>query len=100
MVDASATRTTILAAQQPDTPAAASKSLEDVLELVASTAGELCGSEMEADSDFAAHHFDSLSAVELAGSLAKATGVAIPSESPADLDHSLAYQDTPVQLSF
>lgn len=56
------------------------KSLDAVTSLVLSVTSEVCGSELSEEAEFASHHFDSLSAVELASGISKAVGVKVPSE--------------------
>jgi acyl carrier protein len=52
--------------------------LEDVVKLVRAAASELLGEDIGAEGHFAAHHFDSLSAVELANAIGKAAGCELP----------------------
>ena len=52
-------------------------SLEAIVDLVRASATEISGSEMDEDAHFANHHFDSLSAVELANSIGRAVGLSL-----------------------
>ena len=54
--------------------------LNAILELVRASATEISGSELDENAHFANHHFDSLSAVELANSIGKAVGLSLPSK--------------------
>ena len=55
--------------------------LKAIIDLVRASATEISGSEMDENAHFASHHFDSLSAVELANSIGKAVGLSLPSMS-------------------
>ena len=54
--------------------------LNDIVDLVRASATEISGDDMDENAHFASHHFDSLSAVELANSIGKAVGLSLPSK--------------------
>ena len=65
--------------------------LETIIDLIRASASEISGTEMDADAHFASHHFDSLSAVELANTIGKAVGLTLSSQ------HLFSMMDVPPQ---
>lgn len=65
--------------QESREPRKAVLGLEAIVTIVRVAVSEISGAEVDEDAHFSDHHFDSLSAVELASTIGKAVGLTLPS---------------------